>query len=225
MRANKEASVALILENRSEKPITAWRFQWVMTDTSGRQVTSTTCGDSYAADVFRPVADPDSRHLISPSGCVSQTSVGRILEGGGLLGSVSTANRFDSGLAEVTFEIHLIVFVDGEIAGPDPNRFAAELQGRKRAAEFVAKRIRMAQAEGSDVTPILTALAEAPSLGALGSPQCDPLFHSVQHYAREYLRHMHRKIGNVDMAEATLRSLENRPALPKFYCHALPAAE
>lgn len=187
-----------------------------MTDTSGRQVTSTTCGDSYAADVFRPVADPDSRHLISPSGCVSQTSVGRILEGGGLLGSVSTANRFDSGLAEVTFEIHLIVFVDGEIAGPDPNRFAAE---------FVAKRIRMAQAEGSDVTPILTALAEAPSLGALGSPQCDPLFHSVQHYAREYLRHMHRKIGNVDMAEATLRSLENRPALPKFYCHALPAAE
>ncbi len=93
-----------------------------MTDTSGRQVTSTTCGDSYAADVFRPVADPDSRHLISPSGCVSQTSVGRILEGGGLLGSVSTANRFDSGLAEVTFEIHLIVFVDGEIAGPDPNK-------------------------------------------------------------------------------------------------------
>src|SRR6266550_3554696 len=167
-----------------------------MTDTSGRQVTSTTCGDSYAADVFRPVADPDSRHLISPSGCVSQTSVGRILEGGGLLGSVSTANRFASGLA-----------------------------GRNRAAEFVAKRIRMAQAEGSDVTPILTALAEAPSLGALGSPQCDPLFHSVQHYAREYLRHMHRKIGNVDMAEATLRSLENRPALPKFYCHALPAAE
>src|SRR5438067_1295214 len=135
---------------------------------------------------YQKVWFPDFDLLFeTPSGCVSQTSVGRILEGGGLLGSVSTANRFDSGLAEVTFEIHLIVFVDGEIAGPDPNRFAAELQGRKRAAEFVAKRIRMAQAEGSDVTPILTALAEAPSLGALGSPQCDPLFHSVQHYARE----------------------------------------
>ncbi len=74
----------------------------------------------------------------------------------------------------------------GETAGPDPNRFAAELQGRKGAAEFVAKQIRMARAEGTDVTPILTALAEAPPLGAPGNSQGDPLFRSVQHYAREY---------------------------------------
>jgi len=36
---------------------------------------------------------------------------------------------------------------------------------------------------------------------------------------------MYCKIGNVDMAEAALRSLENRPTLPKFYRHPLQAAE
>jgi hypothetical protein len=41
--------------------------------------------------------------------------------------------------------------------------YAVELQDRKRAAEFVAKQIRMAQAKGRDVTAMLTALAEAPA--------------------------------------------------------------
>lgn len=117
----------------------------------------------------------------------------------------------------MTFEIHLVVFIDGEIAGPDPDDFAIELQGRKRAADFVARQIRKAQAEGRDVTPVLTALVEAPVLGRLGRPEGDPLFHSVRHYARDYLHHMHRKIGGVNLAEARLRHLENRPELPQFY--------
>jgi hypothetical protein len=213
----QEASVAIILENHSEKPITAWRFRWQFVDVSGQQRSGTMSGDSYAVDVFRPIADPGSRHLITPSGCISEASLNQVISGGGLLsGSISRAHTL-SDLNEVTFEIHLIVFADGEITGPDPDDYAAELKGRKRAAEFVAKQIRMAQIEGRDVTPVLTALAEAPSLGSLGRPQGDPLFHSVRHYASDYLRHMHRKIGNVDMEAARLRSLENRPTLPDFY--------
>ena len=75
----------------------------------------------------------------------------------------------------------------------------------------------MAQKEGRDVTPVLTALVEAPSIGSVSRPEGDPLFNSVRHYASEYLRSMHRKMGNVDMAEAKLRHLENRPTLPNFY--------
>jgi hypothetical protein len=216
-RDPQEALVAIILENHSEKPITAWRFQWQLTDASGQQRTGTISGDSYAVDVFRPIADPASRHLITPSGCISEASLNLILSGGGFVGGSVARARSLSDLAEVTFEIHLIVFVDGEIAGPDPDDYAAELQGRKRAAEFVAKQIRRAQAEGRDVTPVLTALAEAPSLGSLGRPDGDPLFHSVRHYASDYLRNMHRKISTLDMAEAKLRHLENRPTLPDFY--------
>jgi len=216
-RDPEEALAAVILENHSEKPITAWRFRWQFTDVSGQQRAGTISGDSYAVDVFRPIADPASRHLIAPSACVSEASLNHILSGGGFVGSSIGRAHTLSNLTEVTFEIHLVVFADGEIAGPDPDDFVAELQGRKRAAEFVAKQIRMAQAEGRDVTPVLSALAEAPSLGSLGRPQGDPLFHSVRYYAGDYLRHMRRKTGNLDMAEAKMRHLENRPTLPHFY--------
>jgi hypothetical protein len=216
-RDPQEAFVAIILENHSEKPITAWRFQWQLTDSFGKQRPITMSGDSYSVDVFRPVAEPASRHLVTPSGGVSEALLEHIQSGGGLVGGSVRPRASFSGLVNVTFEIHLVVFIDGEIAGPDPDHFAAELQGRKQAAEFVARQIRVAEAEGRDVTPVLTALIEAPGLGRLGRPQGDPLFHSVRHYARDYLRNMDRKIGDLNLAEARLRHLENRPALPKFY--------
>jgi hypothetical protein len=216
-RAPQEAEVAVVIENRAEKAITAWRFRWQLTDSLGNQRPVTMSSDSYTVDVFRPVAEPASRHLITPSGCVSQTSLEHIQSGGGFVGgSVRSTSSF-SELADVTFEIHLVVFIDGEIAGRDPDDFAIELQGRKRAAEFVARQIRMAQAEGRDVTPVLTALVEAPVLGSLGRPQGEPLFHSVRDYARDYLQHMHRKIGGINLSEARLYHLETRPELPKFY--------
>jgi hypothetical protein len=214
----QEASFALILENQSEKPISAWSFHWQMTDSTGKQRSVTMYGDSYETGIFRPVADTGSRHLISPSRSVSETILSHAVEGGGFIGgSCFTTTRTLSEIAEVSFEIHVIVFDDGEITGPDPNGYCTELQGRKRAAEFVARQIRIAREEGRDVTPVLNALVEAPSLGDVGSPQGDPLFHSVRRYARDYLRHMNRKIGDTDMGEARLRHLENRPTLPKFY--------
>jgi hypothetical protein len=216
-RDPEEASVAIVFENRSEKPITAWHYQWQITDASGRRRPHIFSSDSYAVDVFRPVAEPGSCSLITPSGSINQATLNHVLAGGGFIGSGSTAKSSLVGTIELAFEIHLILFADGEIVGPDPDHFAVELQGRKPAAEFVAKQIRLARAEGRDVTPVLTALVEAPSLGGRGSSQGDPLFHSVRNYARDYLHHMHRKIGDVDMGEVRLRHLENRPVLPKFY--------
>jgi hypothetical protein len=135
-----------------------------MIDASGQSRSSTSSSDSYAVDIFRPVALPGSRHLITPS----------------------------------------------------------ELQGRRIAAEFVAKQIHLARAEGRDVTPVLTALAEAPALG-IPARQGDPLFRSVRRYASDFLRHMHHKIGNLDRAEAKLRHPESRPTLPNFYRRSAPA--
>jgi hypothetical protein len=113
----------------------------------------------------------------------------------------------------------LIVFIDAKSPVPTPDHFACELQGRKLAGEFVAKQIRLARAEGRDVTPVLTALAEAPALARQG----DPLFRSVRHYASVFLRNMHDKTGNLDIAEAKLRHLESRPTLPNFYRRSAPA--
>jgi hypothetical protein len=216
-RDPREADIAVILENRSEKPITAWRFGWQFVDALNQQSNGTTSGDSYGVDRFRPIADPASRHLITPSACVSESTVHRILSGAGIVASSSARQKMSTELTEVTFEIQLIVFLDGEIIGHDPDDYAVELQGRKRAAEFVAKQIRMAEKQGWDITPVLNALVEAPSLSDLGRPQGDPLFRSVRRYAGDYLRSIHYKMGELDMAKAKLRHLENRPALPNFY--------
>jgi hypothetical protein len=218
----QDASISIVVENRSDKAITAWRYQWVTTDAAGDRRTHISSGDSYGTDVFRPVATSGSRHLISPSANVDDALLEHIQTGGGFVTSVSGGKRSWADAVELTFEIQFLLFADGEIAGPDPDHYALELQCRKRGAEFIAKQIRLAEAEGRDVTPVLTALAEAPSLGRLGRPQGDPLFHWVRHYAKDFLRCMKRRLGDVDMREAKLRHLENHPDLPKFYRRSLP---
>ena len=101
----------------------------------------------------------------------------------------------------------MLLFAEGELAGRDKDKFAAEPACRKPAAEFIAKQIRLAQAENRDVTPVLSAFAEAPYL------RDDFLAKWTRHYAADFLRHM----GDEFTREARLRHLESRPTLPKFY--------
>jgi hypothetical protein len=224
-RDPQEASVSVVLENRSEKSITAWRYRWETQDVSGKRRTNTCSNDSYAVEVYRAIAEPGSHHLISAtSGSVNETLLDHVLAGGGLFtAKVGAESNLSFGdIVELTFEIQLVLFADGEIVGPDPDGYATELICRKPAAEFIARQVRLAKTEGRDVTPVLSALADTPSLRG-GRPQGDPLVHSIKRYAQDYLHNMHRKIGGVDMSEATLKHLENRPALPKFYRRQLPS--
>jgi hypothetical protein len=208
----------LVLENRSDKAITGLRYHWRKLDASGKVRNHMVSSDSYFVDVFRPVAAPGSRHLIGPSGSIDEAMLDHVQAGGGFIGGkISGTMRPPPQIVEVTFEIDLIVFEDGEIAGPDPDRFAAELQCRKRAAEYVARQVRLADAEGRDAMPLISALAEIPHIGRPGHGPYDPMVHMTVTFAREYLRRVQHKIGELDMREVELRRLENRPELPKFY--------
>lgn len=96
-RDPQEAAVAVVLENRADKAITAWRFRWQLTDSLGKQRPVTTSADSYIVDLFRPVAEPASRHLVTPSGCVSEASLEHSQSGGAFVsvsGSVRTTSSF-----------------------------------------------------------------------------------------------------------------------------------
>ena len=217
-RSLAEAPASVVLENRAAKAITALRCRWTTTDVSGKSTTRVSSHDSYRLDVFDPVAQPGSRQLLSPvSGTVPEALIDHVLAGGGCLGGFAEFKPSLSSVVEVALEIDLVLFADGEIAGPDRDGYARELQCRKRAAEFVARQVRLAMAEGRDVTPVLKALTEIPCLGRLGQAQSDPLVHWTRYYAEEYLRSRERKIGETDWGEATLRHLENRPDLPRFY--------
>jgi hypothetical protein len=209
---SSDFSTAIIFENRSEKEITALRYCWSMRDSNGKIRTHTGGSDSYKVDVYRPVALPQSKQLLSVSGRldIDQSLYDHVLAGGGVMGG-SVGRAFFEAVEEITFQIELVVFADGEIAGPDPGHYAAELQGRKRAAEYVAKHVRLAKLEERDPTPVVAALRDMPHL------RSEVFAHLVCEYARTYIRQSTMRAGLVDWTEAALKHLENRPNLPKFY--------
>ena len=213
-----ELPLTLVLENRSEKPITGLSYRWRKLDESGKVRNHTASSDSYFVDVFRAVAEPGSRHLIGPSGSLDEAMLDYVLAGGPcVMARTGGSQDHDYEIVEVTFEIDLVVFADGEIAGPDPDKFAALLQSRKPAAEFVARQVRLADAEGRDAMPVISALAEIPHLGRPRHGPYDPLVHNTVNFAREYLRRVQHTTSERNLREAELRRLENRPELPKFY--------
>ena len=217
----EEAATALVLENRAAKAVTALRCRWITTDSSGKQRIHIASSDSYMVDAYRPVIGPGARQLITRSGRVDEDLIDHLLAGGGCIGSGSGSHGRMPDAVQITFEVNFILFEDGEIAGSDPELYALELQCRKRGAEFVAQHIRLAAAEGRDVTPVLSALAEIPHFGRLGHSQGDRLVQWTQYYAKDYLQAMRREnpsaYPGLDWREIKLRHLENRPELPKFY--------
>jgi hypothetical protein len=169
-----EAEIAVVMENRAAKDVTALRYYWAITGEDGNVIKHTDSSDSYLVDVYHPVLGGKDRKLICRSVTVDESLIDHVLRGGGSMGCrIRSGTRSLTGVTSLRFEIDMLLFADGELAGPDTDKFAAELRGRKPAAEFVAKQIRLAEAEGRDVTPVLSALAEIPSLGRLGHVQGD----------------------------------------------------
>ncbi len=217
-RDPEEAKTAVVLENRSEKAITALRYRWKETDDAGKRHPQTVSSDSYTVDVYRAVAEPGSRRLITRSGSVDEGLIDHVLAGHGMVGCHVGVRRSSFDIMELSFAVDFVLFADGEIAGPDAARYASELRCHKPAAEFIAYQIRLAETEGRDVTPVLSALAAIPCFGRLGHQQGDPQVLLTKQYAREYLRAMrHQDAGPFYSRESQLRRLENRPELPKFY--------
>ncbi len=212
----EEAATAVVIDNRSSRDITGLRYCWVHTIEDGSEKKQTVSSDSYMVEVYSPVLKSGDRKLICRSSSVDESLIDHVTGGGGFI-SASVLPHL-SGIADISrLEIDCVLFADGEIAGPDSDKYGTELHCRRAAAEFVAKQIRLAESERRDVTPVLSALAEIPRLGRLRHSQGDPLVHWVQRHARDYLHALRPKSTSVNTAEARLRRLENLPALPKFY--------
>jgi len=198
-----DAELTLVLHNRSQKAITAMQEHWLIKNKSGYVGPWTNSLDSYHSDFSHPVVDPGDRHLLSVGINVSERFL-TYVRSGGAVGEGFDRPQEENWVSELTFQVYLVVFEDGEIAGPDPEHFCDELIRHREAAEFIARQIRLAESEGRDARPVLSALMKAPLL------ESDYAAHWVQWYARSYL------IG-AESQEAQLHRLENFPALPKFY--------
>jgi hypothetical protein len=202
----EEADRSAVLENRRDRDITALCYRWLTTTQDGETLPHAFSSDSYAASVYHPVLKAGDRKLITRSITVDESLIAHVLQGGGCMsGGVGSRRRMEK-VVSLRLEIDMLLFADGEIAGPDVDRYAAQLQYRKRAGDFIVKQVRMAQAEQRDVAPVLSALSEMPRLRE------DFLARWTRDYAGDYLRH-----SAMGRQAALLQALENRPPLPKFY--------
>lgn len=213
-----EAQTALVLENSSTRALMALCYQWVAENGSGKPRTHTVSSDSYSVEEIRPVLEAGSRLLITRSKSVTEALIDQVLTGGGVLAAGSAIDCAGADIVDLTFQINFLLFEDGEIAGPDPERYGLSLQCRKRGAQFVARQVRLARAEGRDARPVLSALAEIPHFGRLHRAEGDPLVKWTQYYSAFYLRQLGSvPIPGTSRAEMMLRHLENLPDVPKFY--------
>jgi len=206
----EEADRSAVMENRGERDITALCYRWLTTTQDGETLPHSFFSDSYPASVYHPVLKAQDRKLITRSMTVDESLIVHLLHGGGCMsGSVGSTRRMDR-VVSLRLEIDMLLFADGEIAGPDVDRHVAQLQFRKRAGDFIAKQVRLAQSEQRDVTPVLSALAEMPRLRDNSSARWASDY--TCEYAEAYLRH-----SAMGQQEALVQGLENRPPLPKFY--------
>lgn len=115
--APEEAASAVVIENGSSKDITAIRYFWRKTLADGSTRKTTASSDSYFVDVYHPVLKSHDRKLVCPSTTVDESLIDHVLKGGGCMGGRFTGGDFFSGLTSLRFEIDMILFEDGEIAG------------------------------------------------------------------------------------------------------------
>jgi hypothetical protein len=209
----KKAHTAVVIENVADRDVTALRYRWLMTGVDGKVRTHTVSSDSYYTQ-YQPVLKRGDRKLVSGSLAVDESLIDHLLKGGGAVGGgigMGGGDREEM-LRALRFEIDTLVFEDGELAGEDTAKYAAELQCRKRSAEFVVRQIHLAKAEGRDVAPVLSALREAPYL------RDDFLADWTQQFASQLLSSM----THTQMWDARMRHLQNLPTLPRFYRPDMP---
>ena len=111
--------------NRASKDVTALRYQWVMTGEDGKQRKHTVSSDSYMVDAHHPVLGIDDRKLICWSATVDESLIEHVLRGGGsMVGAAGSGGASLTGVTSLRLEIDMLLFSDGEIAGPDTEKFA-----------------------------------------------------------------------------------------------------
>jgi hypothetical protein len=209
LRKPDEDQVSIVLHNTSSRNVTMLALRWTFPETPGRTNVSRQASSSYGVNVFRPMIAAGEKVLISPlSDSVQESLLTHVKAGGGTMGAHFSSSRDpelpDDG--EIGFALNLVGFEDGEIAGPDPDRFAAKVNARKHAAEYIARQIRQAENESRDPRPVLQALTELPH------SREDHFLSAVQSFARDYM-----SIKDLPSPQQRLHNLENLLGPPRFF--------
>jgi hypothetical protein len=204
--ANKRTAglqrAAFVLSNQSDRAIIGIAARWTVLGQDGSTVHFKASSHMYLSVPPSPLAPPSGRMLIAPETFAPESL---FASGGGIIGIApdpAIASKLTGG-SQIYAEVDCIIFGDGEVVGLDRSRLVAEIQDQKGAIDVVLNRVHAAQANGENVSDVLSQLATSPVSAH------DSVGRRTARLAGELFQTRHR--------EASLSLIEAIPAPVNFY--------
>jgi len=194
---------AFLLTNESNKTIVGLMTLWTFTDANGFPRTGEIHTDSFMQPHSPALLAPQSSLIVAPGAFLPVALANRPHLGATLTDLDGRLSPAIIGATNIKVEIDLVIFDDGEIAGPNATRFDTQIQDRKIAATLLAKQIRNTIANADDPNTVLSNVLETKPA------QSDPVAMWTHMYAR-----MLFKSRSLDKQ---LNALETLPEPPTFY--------
>lgn len=194
---------AFILTNQSDKAIVGLMTLWTFTDSHGFPRTEQVHTDSFMQPRSPVLLVPHARLIVAPGAFLPEALAQTPHMGARLEDMDGRLNRDINGATQIKVQVDLVIFEDGEMAGPNETRYDTMIQNRKIAATQIAKQLRNALSNGDDPKITLGHILEtAPS-------QSD----SMAVWTHIYAGMLQRSPA----LEKQLHALETLPEPPKFY--------
>jgi len=207
----------IVLTNSDSRAINAATVLWNVVDSAGKEHKFTTTCDSFLSRDAGPVVTPGSKILIGPQTCVSEES-SRHYNLAGNLGVQGSRPGLMQQLGSATgAEVSLdsIVFVDGELVGPDNRHKGTEVVARAAAARSVGQSVRRTMAQGGDVAEVLAHI-----ISTTADPPLDreaPMATFLAFQQAQWTRTFAQRLATSKHLDADTRHLENRPPPPVLF--------
>ena len=146
---------SFILRNHTDMAITVVVVQWLYIEKIGNAVKRGITCDGYVASPTWQVVKAQDLSLVGPEGCISRASLGQVSRG-----SVNNPVPPSENIARIELTLDSVIFEDGQIWGPDKNRYYKEIWERHSAAQSVVDEIAAAKKAGEDVDRHLARIRE-----------------------------------------------------------------
>lgn len=192
---------SFVLKNNSSKAITAMFVLWTFTDTDGQTQKHTYASDGYYIPGERSIIKPASVNLITPTAHVPSERFSALGAAGALdpiLGSRVDHQR----LTRVNVTIDSLIFDDGEIWGPDSQKYYLTLLNRRSVLQALSTELKEATGRGEDLKMHLEQVRREASAGDARTK-----------FRRDYARFLQQS----NTPESLLAKFETQASLPEFH--------
>ena len=152
---------SFVLKNLSNRAIVAIAVEWSYTAQDGHEGRGFAKSNSLSTNTGA-VVQPYETLFVGPKVFLPESLAFAPHIGSPFEAVDGRSAHWAATASQITAKIDVVIFEDGELVGPDQSQLGVEIQSQKMAADQIASRVRYAQSQGQDPTPMLKQIAEAP---------------------------------------------------------------